>query len=195
MTRCMPGIVPFFLVLGLTTIAQAVHPFHVCIAQMQWNAQQRCWEVSLRLHPQDLERALAREKGGPVSIDDRDFQEKAIPFLSKHFSILHAPDSISNKDLLTAIERDEKSFPQSELRWIGMEPERGWLWIHLELTPPSDRSASGSSGNTAWLIHSIFLDTIDRQENSVRIIHGTERYALQFQRGNEAQRLKTKPDA
>jgi hypothetical protein len=190
----MPGIVALFLALGLPPLARAVHPFHVCIAQMEWNSEQRCWEVSLRLHPQDLERALARENGAPVSIDDRDFQDKATPFLNRHFAILHAPESISSKDLLTAIERDEKLFPQSELRWIGMEPERGWLWIHLELTPPSDRSTSGS-GNTPWLIHSIFLDTIDRQENSVRIIHRTKRYALQFQRGNEAQRLKTKPDA
>ncbi len=183
------GFVLFSLCLAtlVGTASHASHPFHVCVAQMEWNASNQLWEVSIRLHPQDLERVLSQSQGKPISIEDRDFADAVLPFLSKQFAIVHAPNSIAIPDLLTAMDRDKPSLAQSELRWVGMEPERGWLWIHLEMIPPNNIA----SDHPAWLVHRIFLDTIDRQENSVRIIHGTSRYSLQFQRSKEAQAMKT----
>lgn len=162
---------------------QAAHPFHVCVAQMEWNGENQLWEVSIRLHPQDLERVLSQSRGKPTSIEDPDFSKHATPFLNKQFAIVDTPKSMTLQDLVAAIDRKD-SLPTSELRWVGMEPERGWLWIHLEMTPPKE------AGGQSWLLHRIFLDQIDRQENSVRIVNGANRYALQFKRGQEAQPLK-----
>jgi hypothetical protein len=183
-TRCIGLLLIPILVGALQSHSvQAAHPFHVCVAQMEWNASSQLWEVSIRVHPQDLERVLSQKRGKPTSIEDRDFPELVIPFLDQQFAIVDAPKSMSIQDLIAAIDRKE-SLPTSELRWIGMEPERGWLWIHLEMTPPKETAGQ------SWLLHRIFLDQIDRQENSVRIVDGTNRYALQFKRGQESQPMK-----
>jgi hypothetical protein len=178
-----PLLIPMLVAVLLGPSVQAVHPFHVCVAQMEWNGTSQLWEVSIRVHPQDLERVLSQKRGKPTSIEDRDFPELVIPFLDQQFAIVDAPKSMSIQDLIAAIDRKE-SLPTSELRWVGMEPERGWLWIHLEMTPPKETAGQ------SWLLHRIFLDQIDRQENSVRIVDGTNRYALQFKRGQEAQPMK-----
>lgn len=171
-----------------TNVAHAVHPFHVCVAQMEWNGDSKLWEVSLRLHPQDLEKAMTRARGMPTSLEDRDFPELAIPFLNEQFFLVHVSQPKTRKELMESIERGE-SFPRSQLSWVGMEQERGWLWIHLELQPPADTSKEPMAG-TQWLVHRIFLDQIDRQENSARIISGANRYSLQFKAGEEAQEMK-----
>jgi hypothetical protein len=69
---------------------------------------------------------------------------------------------------------------RSTLQWVGMESERGWLWIHLELTPPV---ASGAESKM-YLAHRIFLDRIAMQENTVAILHAPgSRSSLQFKKG------------
>lgn len=178
-----PLLIPLLIAHFFGPSVQAVHPFHVCVAQMEWNGTSQLWEVSIRVHPQDLERALSQARGKPTSIEDREFPEQVIPFLAQQFAIVNAPKSMTLQDLIAAIDRND-SLSRSELRWIGMEPERGWLWLHLEMLPPKEPAGQ------SWLLHRIFLDQIDRQENSVRIVDGTNRYALQFKRGQEAQPMK-----
>jgi hypothetical protein len=171
--------------------ALAVHPFHVCVAQMEWNADAKLWEVSLRLHPQDLEKAMTRSRGMPTSLEDHDFPELAIPFLNDQFFLVFPTQPTTRKELLESIERGE-TLSRSQLRWVGMEQERGWLWIHAELQPPADNAQEPTAG-APWLVHRIFLDQIDRQENSARIISGTQRYSLQFKAGEEAHSMKGTP--
>jgi hypothetical protein len=177
-------------VAGINT-GYGVHPFHVCVAQMEWNADTKLWEVSLRLHPQDLEKAMTRARGMPTSLEDREFPELAIPFLNEKFFLVFPTEPTTRKELLESIERGAP-LARSQLRWVGMEQERGWLWIHAELQPPTD-DAKASAAGTPWLVHRIFLDQIDRQENSARIISGSNRYSLQFKAGEEAQEMKSHP--
>lgn len=188
--RYLAGWTAILLVVACAANGIAAHPFHVCVGQMQWNDEKQHWEVSLRVHPQDLERAIAQEQNKRCSIEDSDFSEQVIPFLNKQFAIVDSPETKSVSEVIAALDSEE-SPPRSELRWVGMESERGWLWIHLEMIPPNHIAPDHS----AWLVHRIFLDTIDRQENSIRIIHGTNRYSLQFHRGKEAQTMKSQPDA
>jgi hypothetical protein len=185
MMRFLADWTATLLALACAATGLAAHPFHVCVGQMEWNEEKQHWEVSLRVHPQDLESAIAQAQRKPCSIEDPDFSDQLIPFLNKQFAIVDSPSSSSISEVIAALEREE-SPPRSELRWVGMESERGWLWIHLEMTPPNHIAPD----HPAWLVHRIFLDTIDRQENSVRIIHGTNRYSLQFQRSKEALTMK-----
>ncbi len=189
MTRLQSMVALILLVIGGANGTQAAHPFHVCVAQMEWNEENRLWEVSIRLHPQDLERVLSQSRGKPTSMEDPDFSKHVIPFLSKQFAIVDAPRSQTLADVIAAMDSEE-SPSRSELRWVGMESERGWLWIHMEMIPLKDDAITATPENGSWLVHRIFLDTIDRQENSVRIIRGADRYSLQFQRGKEAQAMK-----
>jgi hypothetical protein len=190
MMRFLAGWTAILLVVACAANGIGAHPFHVCVGQMEWNEEKQHWEVSLRVHPQDLERAVAQAQRKPCSIDDSHFSEQVIPFLNKQFAIVDLPASKSVSEVIVAMDSmdsEESPPPQSELRWVGMESERGWLWIHLEMIPPNKIAPD----HPAWLVHRIFLGTIDRQENSVRIIHGTNRYSLQFLRDKEAQTMKT----
>ncbi|MCE2785874.1 MAG: hypothetical protein LW699_13445 [Pirellula sp.] len=75
---------------------------------------------------------------------------------------------------------------RSTLQWVGMESERGWLWIHLELTPPVARGVESKM----YLAHRIFLDRIEMQENTVAILHAPgNRGSLQFKKGESIKPL------
>ena len=49
---------------GAAPAAEGVHPFHVTLAEAEYNAESRRLEVALRVyHPLDLETALTRRAG------------------------------------------------------------------------------------------------------------------------------------
>jgi len=185
-----------FVVLGFATVGLA-HPFHVCVAQMTWNQESRLWEVSLRLHPQDLERAMkawklsllseTERKDGPAtnvwkgcSIEDPEFEKVVVDFLDVQFFLRMAPIEFDRKgvsQLIQASPRTEENF--SKLKWVGKETEKGWLWIHVEMRPPRQQSAQ----TRIWLCHQVLIDLIDKQENSVAILDQSKRkYSLQFKK-------------
>ena len=168
----------------------ANHPFHVCVGQMQFNAQSSRWEVSLRVHPRDLELALTDIHRRNISREDKDFPEQALDYLENQFLLMHSPDSQDTKVIKSRIselaparsleEKGKTIASRSRLEWIGMENERGWLWLHLELIPPESESSKG----LLYLVHRIFLDRIEAQENSVAILFSRkERGSLQFKKG------------
>lgn len=179
------------------TTASAMHPFHVCIGQMQWNPSEQHWEVSLRMHPLDLEQALQAIHGKAVSQEQQDFQELATDFLSHQFFLIPLPKSINPADANERIKQIPLTRPSkepainsnlSQLQWIGMENERGWLWIHFELIPPT----SVEPNEQLHLAHRIFLDRIEKQENSVAILFSrTDRSSLQFKKGQAVRVMPT----
>jgi hypothetical protein len=157
---------------------------------MEWNAESGLWELSLRLHPQDLERAITDARHAPISLEDIDFADKATEYLNDQFLIVRLPSSVELPEFNERLEKGnlqgENAEDRSHLKWIGMEQERGWLWIHFELQPPT----SPLDGKRDWLVHRVFLDHIERQENSVRIQRGKQRYSLQLKKGEPAQLMK-----
>jgi hypothetical protein len=160
---------------------------------MQHNPQTGQWEVSLRMHPRDLELALTDLNRRNVSREDKDFAEVVVDYLSNQFFLMSHADSKDLKDIHEQISKlaptrslEEKAIQadrRSKLEWVGMESERGWLWIHLELTPPDGLASQGP----LVLVHRLFLDRIEAQENSVLILHTrTKRSSLQFKKGQVA---------
>jgi len=202
--RVLPGIVTYIMngiVLSMalsTTPVHANHPFHVCIGQMQWSAEESHWEVSLRLHPQDLERAMSSDAGHAISMEDEDFDEKATRYLSEQFFIWRRPLTEESATLTEVLSKGfakeasvdgSSNHDRSQLKWVGKESEKGWLWIHLEMIPPADQADTRS-----WLIHRIFLDTVERQENSVSIVPTrATRHSLQFKKGTPIQPMRPMP--
>ena len=186
------------------------HPFHVCIGQMEWNDSDR-WEVALRVHPQDLEKELSKVVGKSISIDDEQFPQHVTNFLNDQFFVLRVPVDLAQQEVdqrisempketlrradaaatgdtvteETSDERSRKDPTRSSLKWIGMESERGWIWIYLEMYPPRLEAAKSSRD---WLVHQLFLETVERQENSVVIYPqprttSAKKYSLQFKKG------------
>ena len=202
-------LVPNFLCLAVVGICLLfasrlqAHPFHLCVGQMKWNVDSKIWEVSLRLHPQDLETALTAERNKlstgrntekasqRVSVDDADFSDLATKYLDSHFFVRATPLAMNDEEFNAILRSQIKSGTEngSTLKWIGMEQERGWLWIHFELTQPSVQPEH----QKLWLVHRILLDSVERQENTIAIDPTiTEKYSLQFRSGREFQELKSK---
>jgi hypothetical protein len=169
---------------------------------MQWNAAEGFWEVSLRMQPQDLEKAMSSEFGEVISVEDRDFQERAVAYLNTQFLIWRRPESetlarvtdvLAEVALPRGLRTDESdaAWPEdrSRLKWVGMEQEKGWIWLHFEMVPPKDAGACSN-----WLVHRVFLETVERQENSVSILPTrATRYSLQFKKGTPAQLMRPMP--
>ena len=187
--------------------AQASHPFHVCIGQMRHNAESGTWEVSLRMHPRDLELALSDLHKESVARESENFSKVAVDFLENQFFLISLSETLSAKEIaeqisglepMRSLERKSNSSSdtdgnrrlpresRSTLQWVGMESERGWLWIHMELVPPVSAPADGK----LYLVHRIFLDRIEMQENSVAILHAPgSRGSLQFKKGESIKPL------
>lgn len=178
----------------------ANHPFHVCVGQMRWSPESSKWEVSLRMHPRDLELAIADANRKNISREDQDFSSHAIEFLENQFFLLSSPDTQDLKVLQKRIsdlpptkslqQQDSTIGRRSRLEWVGMESERGWLWIHLEMTPPQ----SDGEKEPLYLVHRIFMDRIEAQENSVAILQTqTDRRSLQFKKGQSVKLFRADP--
>ena len=169
------------------------HPFHLCVGQMKWNESSKRWEVSLRLHPQDLELAmhLDHAKANPsdpkkFSTEDTDFPEHAIEYINQHLFLRRSPTAMTQKELQAVLNAEASSASKSEetrsLRsastWVGMEQERGWLWIHLELEQPQILA-----NEKLWMNNSLLLDHVARQENTMSVDPGTQaKFSMQFKK-------------
>ncbi|MCE3017555.1 MAG: hypothetical protein LW870_16975 [Pirellula sp.] len=174
------------------------HPFHVCVGQMTWNAESKHWEVSLRLHPQDLERSMKAWRTSSLppnstpaeieaalkgcSLEEREFEELVVSYLDSQFFLRRAPMAMQKDELekvLNSTTREAKDF--SKLKWVGREQEKGWLWIHLEMQPPE----ADLSVYRVWLCHQLFMEAVSRQENSV-VVQPTKqiKYSLEYKKGN-----------
>jgi hypothetical protein len=187
-------------VVTLTAMASTLvaHPFHVCVGQMQWNATNKSWEVSIRLDPRDLESAMSVDffwspSDQKVSVTDDNFAELATRYLSQYFSIRRTPIATTAAELESllkekaAVPKPAESTDQSVISWVGMEPEQGWLWLHFEMSQPE----VDESRHKLWLVHQLLLDTVANQENSILIDpRKSQRFSLQFRWGAAVREFK-----
>ena len=196
-------LVPLCLLIwGTTCLTAFAHPFHLCVGQMKWNQKAGAWEVSLRLHPQDLEAAMTSDlfRNDPskkVSAEDRNFPELAQKYLSQCFFIRRTPLAMSLEETMAAL-TDERSSDsksnqageipadRSTLKWVGTEQEKGWLWIHFEMKPPETKKGE----HKLWLVHRVLLEHVVRQENTVSIDPAvSSKFALQFKKGEDVREM------
>lgn len=198
------------------TIACA-HPFHLCVGQMKWNTESKVWEVSLRLHPQDLELAMTNEMFAgdvtkKVSTEDSEFPAQVTEYLGRHFFLRKTPkamnevelDAILRAELKTELslqsqpkkggsaENESSGKPKPErsaVQWVGMEQEKGWLWLHIEVSPPTFEP----SREKLWLVHRLLLESVGRQENTISVDPtDSKKFSLQFQQGASFREFKPK---
>jgi len=185
--------------------AAAAHPFHLCVGQMKWNAESDRWEVSLRLHPQDLELSMNLEaaRANPAlnrkyGVEDADFPENATLYINQHLFLRRSADATSLTELTAILESEARaeskivsdgksgSEPRSKIKWVGMEQEKGWLWIHLEMQAP----AWNSEEEKLWMINELLLDHVPRQENTMAVDPVKHpKFSLQFKKDQRIREL------
>ena len=172
--------------------SELAHPFHICIGEMEWNAKNGTWEVSLRLHPADLQKAVSRQAGKQVNIAvGTEEQPEVMAYLQSHFYLVGQDPVVRDPADRTASEpaANGSASPDatadsevSRLKWLGSEMEKGWIWLYVELTPP--RSTPPRSTPPLDLVHDLLVDEVDGQSNTMVFLHGEQRKTLRFTKEN-----------
>lgn len=68
--------------------AEPPHPYHVSLAEVNWNAKSQKFEVALCLWPADLEKALAQQTGRPIDLEKEANVDRLMEaYIAKRFTI------------------------------------------------------------------------------------------------------------
>jgi hypothetical protein len=143
-----------------------LHEFHTSITQLEYNAQERVFEVSIRLFTDDLEKALSHQtKNAKLRIVNGDTNDALVAgYLQKHFIVLNQ----QKKPIL--------------LKYIGKENEDIATWVYLEL--PADAAKHGNSIQQAAL-----FETFSDQVNIVNILNQGQKKSLVFDSPSQVKAL------
>ena len=191
-------LLAFFL--SIATCA-ASHPFHICVGEMDWDDRRECWEVALRLHAEDLQRVMAAAVGKSVELQPGDLPPELGKVLELHFFISESlagpePDKGSSRQSTEDNRRPElakgdaaKSGLQgtrvSRLEMVGTEASRGWLWVYFRLyeskPEPLEGTPAAKADRVRFLHHTILLDQVEDQSNTLLVRQGNLRKSLTFQ--------------
>lgn len=162
----MKQLLVLLMLLGVTSVARAAHPFHVCIGEMDWNADEKLWEVAIRIHPIDLMSAIKKNHGVEVHLEEGD-EEHIAKYLESRLYLVAAGEETPTEFDQLAKER------RSSFRFIGMEQDKAWMWIYAEMHPPEE-------SDQLELVNSILIGDVLNQENTMQLRFGKNRMSLQF---------------
>lgn len=163
-------MISFLTSLALVSIAvtQPVpHPFHVSVAEIEYNSKSRKLECALRIWPEDLEKALNKQSEEKIDLDStKDIDERI-------FKYMQAKIKISDG------ERDSK------LIWIGKELEikQGWLYFEAETGKQPDDFAFSNQ---------MFFELQDDQVNMFNFKFEDRRASISFTKANSQHTLSEK---
>lgn len=153
------------------------HPFHISLAEMEWNTESKRAEVSLKLHAVDFERALSALAGQKIRLEDEAFPRWATRYLSQHFFLTHAipvdPSSPSGSGASSEVTELAR---RSKLHFVGHELDDNWLWLYFELSfqPPHEKLS---------LVNTVLFDVLSDQINTLTVRHNRRKYAVRTNRG------------
>jgi len=133
------------LVAGMCGAAEpAAHPFHVSMAEVEYNPKSRAMEVALKLYAVDAEQALRRirSKDGKFDFDDEQQRDTLLKkYLPTRFYVQRGAtkkkrasgpiDPVSGRALAPAKTKQEPTMPS--FRYVGSEIDGAWVWAYFEV--------------------------------------------------------------
>ena len=145
------------------------HPFHVSIAEAQWNAEGTRLQVSLRLSPADVDAALSEVVGRRIELEretDEERQRLLTEYLRDAIFLSPSRDAAKQRDPAALQERRERFV------WVGMEDEVRYLWVYFELKRSATEAegAAGSFGGTVWLTNRVMVEAEPTQINTLQLL-------------------------
>ncbi len=157
-----------FSIFACTIFAPLNHPFHVSVAEMEFNKETGCLEVALKVWPEDLEKALNQGSKTRIDLDKtKNIDQLITNYLKKNIRI-ESPDK-----------------KKAELNWIGKELEIKQAWLYFEVKTvkePVDFTYSNR----------IFFVLQDDQINMFNLKFKTRRASISFARDKDAHQLQAK---
>lgn len=96
----------------------ASHPFHATAAELEWNSETGCFEVSLQLPGLVLEEELSALHQRRVNLETTaDAEQLLQKYVAERFQL------------------SGRGFAKCRLEWVGMEVEVKNVWAYFELHP------------------------------------------------------------
>ena len=92
------------------------HPFHISVAEIEYNQETGKLEFALRVWPEDLEKALSQSSRKQIDLDKtKEIDEMVFQYLQKNIDVVAA---------------DKK---KCKLTWVGKEVEVKQAWLYFEI--------------------------------------------------------------
>lgn len=193
--RLILVLLGIYSTLGPCATAAMSHPFHTSSAEMDWNPQCGCWEVSLRLVASDLELALQRltPKLRLDSLDmeaaqtsrviqdyiqscffltDNDNKGSETAFQISTPTVVPGEISAGSSALDSGLSGGQSRPSLSTVNWVGQEIQGTWIWLYFELVP-------STSDHRLKLVHQVLADVNVDQLNIVSLRIGQHRHSVQ----------------
>ena len=156
------------LSLSLVIVALApkafAHRYHTSVTRLEYNAEERLAEITVRTFADDLEAVLSKRMGKSVRVDG----SKAVDTLVFGY--------------LQFVFQLKSGAQEVELQWIGMELKGNTAWIYLQAKVPQGRSKTS-------LRNTFLFDLFEDQVNIVNVVAKGKKASLVFRRGDVAQVL------
>lgn len=148
------------LSLGLSVaFGTSAHKFHVSFTQIEYNAQEKTAEITMRVFADDLETALSRRSGQSIKLDHKDAATWIAAYLRETLELKGRDGQIK------------------KLTWIGLEPKADVAFLYIEAKMPE-----GIAG--AQLRQRVFFELFEDQVNQVLLKSGSDKSSLDFKRGD-----------
>ncbi len=162
--RCR-SLMLLLLLLGLGS--WSMHKFYVSLTEVRFNSESGQIEVSIRIFPDDLDRALFEREGIhtqlATELESPEADSLLGLYLLDHFSLEVNGESI-------------------ELEFLGKEPEADAIWCYLE----SDQIAEPRAYT---VYNSILTQSYEDQVNIVQVYQGKWNKGLMLDRDHRSDQL------
>ncbi|MEW4488732.1 DUF6702 family protein [Thalassoglobus sp. JC818] len=147
--------------LGLVNQADA-HPFHSSHAEMEWNDQSACFEVSVRVASVDLEKVLRKRTDRLFRMEEPAAVETIFDYVRENFEVTSGEKKL-------------------EFQPVGIENEVRHTWIFFELKP--------AAGRHHLRVENKILIEMHDQVNSVTISQPGKKQTFNFTAETDQKRL------
>ncbi|MEN8227942.1 MAG: DUF6702 family protein [Bacteroidota bacterium] len=148
------------LLLAIALGSWAMHEFYVSLTEVRYNSRSGRVEVSIRVFPDDLDRALLEKHGIHTQLAS-ELEAPEADSLLKVYLLDHFSLEINGQFL--------------ELEYLGKEPEADAIWCYLE-------SETVSEPKSYRIHNSILTMSFEDQVNIVQVYQGEWNRGLMFNR-------------
>ena len=139
--------------------AGAAHPFHITIAEADYNKESGTLEVALRIYnPGDLEEALGLRAGERVNLETTE-----------------GVDDLIAEYLDETLIVEDASGEKAAIEWVGKEVTVKTAWLYFEVPLPE-----GPEGST--FTNTLLFEVEPDQSNTMVFGRGDDRASLRFTR-------------
>ncbi|WP_460941385.1 DUF6702 family protein [Spirosoma humi] len=158
LTKIVSGI----LLLSLMA-SRPAHDFHASVTQMQYNAKERAFEISIRIFTDDFEKTLAEASKSKVNLSGPGKQDPLIEkYVLSHFSYVNSQKQIK------------------PIKYVGYEVETDAHWIYLEM-PLAEPFRGG------LLKQNVLMEMFDDQVNMVNVQYQGHKKTFVFRKNQPIQ--------